>query len=375
MASGPRVALYCLVMTTNNGDRTLPPRAALAPDTPRAPRIIALLNQKGGVGKTTSTVNIGAALAQLGRRVCLIDLDPQGHLTLHLGIDGDAVDRTVYDLLVDPQCSVEDVLFENVRENLDVILADVHLAAAETELAGVADRQSILRRKFLPIANRYDVVLIDCPPSLGLLTVNALALAREVFVPMQAHFLALQGVGRLLETVGRVCQGVNAELRVTGIVLCMHESQTTLAKEIETDLSRFFEQSRDQAVPWRDCRVLEPAIRRNIKLAEAPSFGNTIFDYAPWCPGAIDYRKLAENLMSRWNTSPAPNDEHIIIESKPARTNPSPVIAPSLATTESTTAHATNEQRLAKGGSLAAPIDSSAIGAEDSITGETPVPL
>jgi chromosome partitioning protein len=170
-------------------------------------------------------------------------------------------------------------------------------------LATVANRQSILREKFAPIATRYDVVLIDCPPSLGLLTLNALALAQEVFVPMQAHFLALQGVGRLLETVGRVCQGVNTQLRVTGILLCMHENQTTLAKEIEHDLGGFFEQARGQDVPWRDCRVLEPVIRRNIKLAEAPSFGKTIFDYAPWCPGALDYRKMAETLLAAWSAA------------------------------------------------------------------------
>jgi chromosome partitioning protein len=259
--------------------------------------MIAMLNQKGGVGKTTTTVNLGAALAEAGQRVCLIDLDPQAHLTLHLGIDPQAVPRTVYDLLVDPECYASEALI-NARPNLDVILSETDLAAAETELAHVPDRQRILRDKFGSLAEAYDVLIIDCPPSLGLLTLNALSLAREVFVPMQAHFLALQGVGKLLETVGLVCQSINPDLRVAAIVLCMHEQQTTLAREIVTDLDAFFEQARTQDVPWRNCRVLRPAIRRNVKLAEAPSFGKTIFDYEPTCPGAQDYRLLAQQVLA-----------------------------------------------------------------------------
>lgn len=253
------------------------------------------------MGKTTSAVNLGAAMAREGRRVCLIDLDPQAHLTLHLGIDAADLDRTVYDLLIDEDCAAEDVLIRQARPNLDAMLAEVDLAGAETELAVAPDRQNILRRKFQPLAGDYDVVLIDCPPSLGLLTLNALALATEIFVPMQAHFLALQGVGRLLETVGLVCRSVNPALRVSGIILCMHEGQTTLAKEVVADLDEFFRSTRDEHVPWRDCRVLRPPIRRNIKLAEAPSFGKTIFDYEPWCPGALDYRKLAEHLLKSWD--------------------------------------------------------------------------
>lgn len=286
-----------------------------------ATRVIAMLNQKGGVGKTTSTVNLGAALAEAGKKVCLIDLDPQAHLTLHLGITPEQVDRTVYDLLIDPECYATDAIV-SARKNLDVILSEVDLAAAESELAHVPDRQSILRRKFESIAAAYDVVLLDCPPSLGLLTLNALSLAREVFVPMQAHFLALQGVGKLLETVGLVCQSMNPELRVTGIVLCMHEHQTTLAKEIVSDLDSFFAEASTQDVPWRECRVLKPAIRRNVKLAEAPSFGKTIFDYEPNCPGAQDYRELARGLLAFWksqkrSTSAAPAAAHADAPSSP----------------------------------------------------------
>lgn len=272
--------------------------ATSPPDNPTSPltRTIALLNQKGGVGKTTTTVNLGAALAEAGRRVLMIDLDPQAHLTLHLGVEHDPERPSVYDLLIDGDITPTDAIVP-ARERLDVIPAETDLAAAEPELAHVHDRQRILAAKLRLIREQYDFILFDCPPSLGLLTVNALAAAKEVFVPMQAHFLALQGVGKLLETVGLVCRSVNPTLAVTGIILCMHEQQTTLAKEVVQDLDQFFEQARDEEVPWRYCRVLLPAIRRNIKLAEAPSFGQTIFDYAPWCPGALDYRKLAERVI------------------------------------------------------------------------------
>lgn len=263
------------------------------------PRVIALLNQKGGVGKTTTTVNLGAAFASRGLRVCMIDLDPQSHLTLHFGVPAENVQLSVYDLFIDPAALAEEAIIR-ARTNIDLIASEVDLAAAEPELATMDDRQQILKWKFAPIASTYDIVLLDCPPSLGLLTMNALALADEVIVPMQAHFLSLQGVGKLLETVGLVCQSVNPSLRVSGIVLCMHEGQTTLAREIVSDLESFFEQARasGEDVPWRDCRVLMPPIRRNIKLAEAPSFGQTIFDYAPSCKGASDYLALAEAILN-----------------------------------------------------------------------------
>ena len=270
-------------------------------------RSVAVMNQKGGVGKTTTVVNLGAAMAEAGRRVCLIDLDPQAHLMLHLGIDPEQIKHTTYDLLIDPDCPAAHCVV-SAAENLDVIPAEVDLAAAETELAGHVDRQQILRQKFAVIADLYDVVLIDCPPSLGLLTLNALALAQEVLVPLQAHFLALQGVGKLLETIRLVCQSVNPDLRVAGIILCMHEKQTSLAKEVVADLEAFLEDAKTQDVPWRDCRLLHPPIRRNIKLAEAPSFGETIFDYAPRCAGATAYRNLAQTLLATWDAQSAAGD-------------------------------------------------------------------
>ena len=273
---------------------------ASKPGPPAQTRRIAFLNQKGGVGKTTTTCNLGAALAEAGCRVLLIDLDPQSHLSLHLGVDGETVGSTVYDLFLNPDLPVTDALVQ-VRPNLWLVPATVDLAAAESELASVQGRNEILRRHIDSVCKNYDCVLIDCPPSLGLLTINALAGVDELIVPMQAHFLALQGVGKLLETVSLVSKGVNDQLRVSGVVLCNHETQSTHGKEVVGELEQFFEEARGSGQPWEDAKVFTPVIRRNIKLAEAPSFGQTIFDYAPWCPGAIDYRTLAERLMREWN--------------------------------------------------------------------------
>jgi chromosome partitioning protein len=275
-------------------------------------RISALLNQKGGVGKTTSTVNIGAAIAELGRSVCLVDLDPQGHLSLYLGVDGSTVGKTVYDVLIDPDFPVEDAIVK-ARPNLDCLPSNVDLVAAETDLADHPTRHRILSDRMAPIVSKYDFILVDCPPSLGLLTLNALAFAREVIVPMQAQFLAMQGLSKLLETVAQVAKGVNPTLRVAGVVLCMHETQSTHGREVVAELDSFFEQSRGSGLPWDGATVLRPAIRRNVKLAESPSFGQTIFDYAPWCPGAIDYRTLAERFVRDWEREQAT----ALIEPKP----------------------------------------------------------
>ncbi len=261
--------------------------------------MVAIINQKGGVGKTTTTANLGAALARSGLRVCLVDLDPQAHLSLHFGIRPAEDDATIYDLLLDEHTVVDDIAIK-VDEGLDLIPAETDLAAAETDLGNLPDKQNRLRRALAASGNRWDVVLTDCPPSPGILTINALSAATEVFVPMQAHFLALQGVGKLLETVGLVCGSVNPSLRVTGIVLCMHESQTTLAREVVEDLEAFLEGCREQPVPWNRCQVLRPPVRRNIKLAEAPSFGQSILAYDAGSHGAADYLALAESVTQLW---------------------------------------------------------------------------
>ena len=266
----------------------------------RGPRIIAMMNQKGGVGKTTTCVNLGAALARQGHKVLLIDLDPQAHLTLHVGIDPETLDSSLYDLLTDPQVSALSIAHE-ASDRLGVLPAEVNLAGVESELAdkvisGVA--QTVLREKCAEFCSHFDFVLMDCPPSLGLLTINALTMAHEVIVPMQAHFLALQGLSKLLETVNHVRKGINPQLKVSGVVICMHESNTILAGEVVKDLKQFFAAGRGSDVPWREAVLYQPPIRRNIKLAESPSFGQSIFDYADDCKGAQDYAKLARSVAA-----------------------------------------------------------------------------
>jgi chromosome partitioning protein len=260
-------------------------------------RRIAVINQKGGVGKTTTAVNLGAALARTGERVLLIDLDPQGHLTLHLGMDRADGSPTTYDLLA--RSIPISQARRPVKENLWCVGACIELAAAEPELMGVVGREMILRDLIDAEEGRYDYVLVDCPPSLGLLTLNALAAVRELFVPVQPHFLALQGLGNLLKTVNLVSRRVNPKLRVGGILLCMFESGTRLAGKVVDDLRSFLEQAGKASMPWAEARLFETRIRRNIKLAECPSHGLTIFDYAPKSHGAVDYEMLAAEVSGK----------------------------------------------------------------------------
>jgi chromosome partitioning protein len=258
-------------------------------------RRIAILNQKGGVGKTTTTVNLAAALAKAGQRVCVLDLDPQAHATTHLGVEPDGKAPSMYDVLVNSRPLAE--VRRRVADNLWLCGSDINLAAAEVELAGVVGREVILRDVMLQEEGAFDFVLMDCAPSLGVLTLNALAAANEVFIPLQPHFLALHGMGKLFETTALVARRLNPALKVTGIVLALYDSSARLAREVVADLQDYLERSRAANSPWSKARIFETRIRRNIKLAECPSFGKSIFDYSPHCNGAEDYAALAREVL------------------------------------------------------------------------------
>jgi chromosome partitioning protein len=258
-------------------------------------RRIAILNQKGGVGKTTTAVNLAAALARCGQRVCILDLDPQAHATTHLGIEPDGKAPSMYDVLVNNRPLAE--VRRKVGENLWMAGSDINLAAAEVELAGVVGREVILRDLLLQDEGAFDFVIMDCAPSLGVLTLNSLSAANEIFIPLQPHFLALHGMGKLFETTALVAKRINPSLKVTGIVLSLYESSTKLAQEVIQDLQDFLDKSRSSNTPWAKARIFATRIRRNIKLAECPSFGRSIFAYAPHCNGAEDYAALAREVL------------------------------------------------------------------------------
>jgi len=268
-------------------------------------RSIAVMNQKGGVGKTTTAVNLSAALAELGQRVCLIDLDPQAHATLHLGVEPLPDQPSVYDILMGKSMPAD--VRRQVRDNLWLIGSSLDLAAAEVELVSVIGREVILRDKLRADSADFDFLLVDCPPSLGLLTLNALAAVEEVFIPLQPHFLALHGLSKLLETIELVAERLNSRLRLSGVMLCMYDANTRLAAEVNDDVDAFFQSARQRHTPWARAAVFQSRIRRNIRLAEAPSFGQSIFQYAPSSHGAEDYRQLAEEVLHTADSGDAPS--------------------------------------------------------------------
>jgi chromosome partitioning protein len=265
-------------------------------------RSIAVANQKGGVGKTTTSVNLAVALARAGKRVCLVDLDPQAHATLHAGVLPGSHPVSAYDVLVGGQPLTAALV--PAGENLWVVPSHIDLSAVEMALANTPGRERILRQRVADEPRcaaaesdkAFDYMVIDCPPSLGLLSLNAMAAVDEVLLPLQPHFLALHGLSKLLETIELVAEHVNPRLRLLGVVLCMYEAGTRLAAEVGRDVQAFFASDAEKHSAWAGAQVFETRIRRNIRLAEAPSFGQPIFDYAPESHGAADYAALAAEI-------------------------------------------------------------------------------
>jgi chromosome partitioning protein len=268
------------------------PIAVTLPDVPRLdvlarpplPRVMAVANQKGGVGKTTTAVNLGAALAELGYRVLIVDLDPQGNATTGVGVNSRNLEATIYDVLLHDVPLVDAIEPTSLR-NLFVVPATIHLAGAEIELVPVFSRELRLRRAIEQVTDEFDYVLIDCPPSLGLLTVNGLAAATEVIVPIQCEYYALEGLGQLLRNVNLVQTNLNPRLEVTTIVLTMFDARTRLAEQVVNEVRVHF-----------GARVCRQVVPRTVRLSEAPSFGQPIIVFDPSSRGAMAYRELAKEV-------------------------------------------------------------------------------
>jgi len=269
--------------------RPLPEFPEPAPLASHGPgRIIAMCNQKGGVGKTTTTINLGAALAEYGRRVLLVDFDPQGAASVGLGVNPHELDRTVYNLLMERGADVHDVLVGTDVENLDLLPANIDLSAAEVQLVGEVARESVLSRVLRPVVDDYDVILVDCQPSLGLLTVNALTAAHGVLIPLECEFFALRGVALLVETIEKVRDRLNPRLDVDGILATMFDSRTLHSREV---VARVHEAFGD--------KLLQTVIGRTVKFPDASVAAEPITVYAPSHPGAHAYRQLARELVAR----------------------------------------------------------------------------
>jgi len=251
-------------------------------------RVISIANQKGGVGKTTTVINLGAALAELGRKVLLIDLDPQSALSVGFGINSYELEETVYSALVDSDStSLESVIHYEIRPNLDIVPTNIDLAAAEMELISAIGREYILKEILSPVMERYDYILIDCPPSLGLLTINALTASNSVLIPLQCEYLALRGMRMLIEVIEKVQKKLNPNLKILGILGTMFNARTIHGKEVVEEIRSVFGD-----------KVFDVVIHSSIKFAEAPVVHKSILEYASRHPGAVAYRTLAEVIAN-----------------------------------------------------------------------------
>lgn len=250
-------------------------------------RSIAIFNQKGGVGKTTTNVNLGACLASLGKRVLVVDTDPQGNSTSGLGIEKSSLDYSIYDVLID-DVSIKDVVLETEYDNLHVVPSNVELAGAEVELIDLNERQMRLKRKLDVVRDNYDFILIDCPPSLGILSINSLVAVDSVIIPIQCEYYALEGVGQLMNTYNLIRRSINPSLQIEGVLMTMFDKRTNLSQQVVDEVNSHFKDT-----------VFKTIIPRNVRLAEAPSFGMPIIYYDVMSRGAKAYINLADELISR----------------------------------------------------------------------------
>lgn len=252
-------------------------------------RTIVVANQKGGVGKTTTAINLAASLAELGKKVLVVDMDPQGNTTSGLGIDKEQAENTVYELMLE-ECSVEDAIMESEYENLSVLPSNINLAAAEIELVGAEEKEYILKKEIDKVKKNYDFVLIDCPPSLSMLTINAMCAADTVLVPIQCEYYALEGLSQLIHTINLVQDRLNPDLEIEGVVFTMYDARTNLSLQVVENVKANLDQ-----------RIYKTIIPRNVRLAEAPSYGMPITKYDARSTGAESYRLLAEEVINRGN--------------------------------------------------------------------------
>lgn len=248
-------------------------------------KVIAIFNQKGGVGKTTTNVNLSACIAQKGKKVCVIDIDPQGNSTSGLGVDKDELEYTIYDIIID-SVNIKDVVIQTDYENLYLIPSSVELAGAEIELTGMKNREIKLKTAIDEIRDDYDFIFIDCPPSLGLLTINSLAAVDSVLIPIQCEFYALEGVSQLMKTIQLVKKNLNPNLEIQGVVLSMFDGRTNLSIQVVDEVKKYFRG-----------KVYSAIIPRNVRLAEAPSHGQPIIYYDPKSKGAEAYTELADEFL------------------------------------------------------------------------------
>ena len=248
-------------------------------------RIIAVANQKGGVGKTTTSINLAACLAEKGKKVLAVDMDPQGNLTSGLGVDKDSVEKSIYELIIG-EVDIKEVINKEVLENLDIIPTSIDLSAAEIELIGVDDKEYILRNAIDQVKDQYDFVIIDCPPSLSMLTINAMTTADSVIVPIQCEYYALEGLSQLIHTVELVKDRLNSKLEIEGVVFTMYDARTNLSLQVVENVKDNLQQN-----------IYKTIIPRNIRLAEAPSYGLPINKYDPKSTGAESYMRLAYEVI------------------------------------------------------------------------------